>query len=67
MVLMPMGERHMGHALGRLVHLDAGILEGAVAGKKRIDQDAACTGIDPEAGMAEPGNLHAFNPLIRRP
>ena len=40
-VLMPMGERHMGHALGRLVHLDAGILEGAVAGKKRIDQDAA--------------------------
>ena len=67
MVLMPMGERHMGHAIRRLVQGDAGILEGGVAGEERINQDASVTGVDPETGMAEPGNLHASNPLIRPP
>ena len=47
------------------MHGDAGILEGGVAGEERIDQDAARAGIDTEAGMAEPGNLHAFHPLMR--
>ena len=28
MVLMAVGERHMGHALGHAVHAEAGILEG---------------------------------------
>ena len=65
MVLMPMRERHMRHALDRLVHGNAGILEGGVAGEERIDQDAAGTCVDAEAGMAEPRNLHASNPLMR--
>ena len=59
MVLVPVGERHVGDAVDRLVDRDPGLLERGVAGEKRIDQDAARAGIDPEAGMAEPGNLHA--------
>ncbi len=64
-VLMPVGERHMGHALGGLMQGDVGLLEGGVAGKKGIDQDAARAGIDTEAGMAEPRDLHALHPLMR--
>ena len=41
MVLMPMRERHMRHAVDRLVQGNPGILEGGVAGEERIDQDAA--------------------------
>jgi hypothetical protein len=59
MVLVPVGERHMGDTVDHLMHRNPGPLEGGVAGKKGIDQDAACAGVDPEAGMAEPGNLHA--------
>ncbi len=59
MVLVPVGQRHMGDTFDRLVHGNPGLLEGGIVGQKRIDQDAACAGVDPEAGMAEPGNLHA--------
>ena len=41
MVLMPVGERHMGDAVDRLMDGDPGLLERGVAGEKRIDQDAA--------------------------
>ena len=64
MILVPVGERHMGDASDRFIYGDGGILEGGVAGEKRIDQDAARAAIDTEAGMAEPGNLHAFHPLM---
>ena len=65
MVLMPMRERHMRHAVHCLMQGNPGILEGGVAGEERIDQDAAPARVDAETGMAEPGNLHASNPLMR--
>ena len=65
MVLMPMRERHMRHALDRLMQRNPGILERGVAGEERIDQDAAPARVDAEAGMAEPRNLHASNLLMR--
>ena len=60
-VLMAMGQRHMGHALRHLPHRVARILEGRVSGEKRIDQDARFARIDAEAGMAEPGDVHGVS------
>ncbi len=65
MVLMPVGQGHMGYALDRLEQGNAGLLEGGIAGEEGIDQDAARAAVDAETGMAEPRNLHAFHPLMR--
>ncbi len=58
MVLVAVGQRHMGHPLGHVLQRNARLLEGGVAGEKGIDQDAACARVDAEAGMTEPRNLH---------
>ena len=63
-ILMAVGQRHMGHAVGRLVHGNARLLEGGIVGQEGIDQDAYRAGIDAETGMAEPRNLHASYPLM---
>ncbi len=55
----------MGHAFARLTRGNADLLEGSIARKERIDQDAARSEIDPKAGMAEPRDLHAFHPLMQ--
>ena len=57
-ILVTMGQRHMGHALGHVRHCASRSLEGWVAGEERIDQDARFVGIDTKAGMAEPGDAH---------
>jgi hypothetical protein len=60
-ILMAMGQRHVGHAFCHLPHRVARILEGRVSGEERIDQDARFARIDAEAGMAEPGDLHGVS------
>ena len=60
-ILVPMGQRHMGHALGDIPHFLPRILEGRVAGEEGVDQDARFARIDAEAGMAEPGNVHGLS------
>ena len=57
-ILMAVGQRHMGHAFARLAHGQARIFEGRVPGEKRIDQDARLAGVDADTGVTEPSDLH---------
>ena len=62
MVVMAMGQRHMGHAFHRFAQRNARLFEDGIAGEKRIDQDGACASVNSEAGMAEPRNRHRLTP-----
>ncbi len=64
-VFVPVGERHMRHALGRAPERQAGILEGRISGEERVDEEARLAGIDSKAGMAEPGDLHDLPRVAR--
>ena len=60
-ILVPMGQRHMGYAFGHIPHRLTRILEGRITGEEGVDQDARFARIDAEAGMAEPGDVHGLS------
>jgi hypothetical protein len=62
---MAVGQCHVRHALCRIPHGKARILEGRVSGEERVDQEARFARIDAEAGMAEPGDLHGVSRIGR--
>ena len=57
MIGMAMRQHDMGDALDRRVPIRG---EGRVAGEERIDEHGLAGEIEPESGMAEPGDLHGI-------
>src|SRR5690606_18129011 len=62
-VIVAVGEGHVGHSFRRLIPGHARFLERRVPLEEGIDEDNAVAGLNSEAGVAEPGNLHEDFPL----
>ena len=63
MIVMAVGQHHMGHPFGDLIDRQPGCLERPVARQKRIDQDDAVACFNAECGMSIPGDFHVIPPL----
>ena len=59
---MAVRQGHVRDALGRVVPGDARLLEGRIALQEGVDQEDAAAGLEAEAGMSEPDDLHASPP-----
>jgi hypothetical protein len=59
MVVMAVGEQHMGHTLGGLF---PATLPDGIADEIRIDEDFGIARLDAECGMAIPGQFHIVRP-----
>jgi hypothetical protein len=60
MIAVAVGQDDVGDALGRRLLVRD---EGGIAGEERIDQHGVAGEIEPEGGVAEPGDLHDGHPL----